>query len=74
MFANAHELVLKPMTNNLASTTPGEWLHVHKAFPIAKIDWSFDNAGQRVVMVTFKAFPDTLSGQVGEIWRMGAAA
>jgi hypothetical protein len=73
MYANAKKLVLKPLVDQ----TPGAeatWLTVHKAYPISKVEIGYDNSGQRVFNVTFKAFPDQTSGQVGELWRVGAAS
>jgi hypothetical protein len=74
MFANAEELILKPLVNNTASATTTEWLHVHKTYPVAAVEFGYDNSGQRIINVTFRAFPDDTSGQVGEIWRMGPAS
>jgi hypothetical protein len=74
MFADAEELILKPLVDNVASVTAAEWLHIHRAYPVASVELPYDNSGQRVVSVTFKAFPDDATGQVGEIWRMGPAS
>jgi hypothetical protein len=73
MFADSEELILKPLVNNVASVTATEWIHIHKTYPVAAVEFGYDNSGQRIVNVTFRAFPDTTSGQVGEIWRMGPA-
>jgi hypothetical protein len=71
MFANSQQLILKPLVDNIPSSDDTEWLYVHRAYPIADAELTYDNSSQRVVKVTFKAFPDDASGQVGEIWRMG---
>jgi len=73
LFPLAKEVIIKPLVNNVPSVTTTEWLHIHRAYPIAQLEWTYDNAGQRVTNVVFKVFPDDLSGQVGEIWRMGPA-
>ncbi len=73
MFAASEELILKPLVDNVPSVTSSEWLHVHRTYPLGAPEFKFDNAGQRVIKVVFKVFPDDLSGQVGEIWRMGPA-
>lgn len=73
MFANALELILKPLVNNVASVTNTEWLHVHRTYPVAAVEFGYDNSGQRIINVTFRAFPDDYSTRVGEIWRMGPA-
>ena len=74
MFADAKELILKPLVDNVASAVTTEWLHVHRTYPLGAPEFKFDHAGQRVIKVTFKVFPDTVTGQVGEIWRMGPAS
>jgi hypothetical protein len=74
MFADAEELILKPLVDNIASVTSSEWLHVHRTYPLGAPEFKFDNSGQRVIKVVFKCFPDDLSTQVGEIWRMGPAS
>jgi len=73
MFADAEELILKPLVNNVASVTTSEWLHVHETYPVAAVEFGYDNSGQRIINVTFRAFPSATSGMVGEIWRMGPA-
>lgn len=74
MLANAEELILKPLVNNVASVTSTEWIHVHETYPVAAVEFGYDNSGQRIINVTFRAFPSSASGMVGEIWRMGPAA
>jgi len=73
VFANAKEIVVKPLVNNVASVTTSEWLHIHRAYPFVALEWTYDNSGQRITNVVFQAYPDDTSGQVGEIWRMGPA-
>lgn len=73
MYANAHELIIKPAVDSVASATTTEWLHILKAYPVAKLDFGYDANGVRVFKVTFKAFPDQTSGQVGLMWRIGPA-
>ena len=74
MFGDSKALVLKPLVDNVPSVTNTEWLHVHRTYPLANAEFSFDNSGQRVLKVLFKCFPDDLSTQVGEIWRIGPAS
>lgn len=74
MYSRAKELILKPLVDNIPSVTTSEWLHVHKAYPVAAVNFGFDASGQRIVNVTFRAFPDQTSGKVGQIWRMGPTA
>lgn len=74
VFADAKELIIKPAEDNVCTPTTTEWLHVHKAYPFANLGWMYDNSGQRVANILFKCYPDTASGQVGEMWRMGPDA
>ncbi len=74
MFALSEELILKPLVDNVPSVTASEWLHVHRTYPLGAPEWKFDNSGQRVLKVVFKVFPDDMSTQVGEIWRVGPAS
>lgn len=74
MLANSKELILKPLVDNVASVTTSEWLHVHRTYPLGAPEFKYDNSGQRILKVVFKCFPDDLSTQVGEIWRMGPAS
>lgn len=71
VFPNAKEIVVKPLDNNVPTAVTSEWLHIHRAYPFDSLEWVYDNAGQRVTNVVFKAFPDDKTGQVGEMWRMG---
>lgn len=74
MFADSKAMILKPLVDNVASVTTSEWLHIHRTYPIASVEFGYDNSGQRTIKVMFKCFPDDLSTQVGEIWRMGPAS
>ena len=71
--ANAKELVLKPIKAGIASTTEAEWLHIFKASPLPKFEIGYDTKNQRIFKVTFKAYPTTVSGTTGLIYRFGAA-
>jgi len=71
VFTNAKEIVVKPLIDNAPSVVASEWLHIHRAYPFDALEWTYDNAGQRVSNIVFKAFPDDKTGQVGEMWRMG---
>lgn len=67
----AKELILTLMAGAVPSIDPDETLVIFKADPTSKIDWGFDNAGQRITLVTFNALPDDASGNVGNMWRVG---
>ena len=67
----AKELILTLMDGALPSTDADATLVIFKADPTAKIDWGFDNSGQRITMVTFNALPDDASGNVGNMYRVG---
>lgn len=70
-FALAKEIIIKP----LAGGVPGPdktWLHIHRCYPFSSLEWVYDNAGQRVTNVVFKAYPDDFSEWQNEMWRVGA--
>jgi hypothetical protein len=67
----AKELILTIMDGAAPSIDPDATLVFFKADPTSKIDWGFDNAGQRITLVTFDALPDDASGNVGNMWRVG---
>ena len=69
-FVNARELVIKPVEDSVAAAE-STWLYVHRCYPFSNLEWIYDNAGQRVTNVVFKAYPDDQSGQVNEMWLMG---
>lgn len=73
MFASAKEVIVKPIVDNVPSVITTEWLHIHKGYPVPGFEVAYDNSGQRVFKVNFKAFPSDVSGQIGEIWRIGPA-
>lgn len=70
-FPDAKELVIKPVEDGTA-TAEATWLYVHRCYPFSNLEWMYDNAGQRVTNVIFKAYPDDETGKVNEMWRMGA--
>lgn len=72
VFANAKEIIIKPLVNNVPSVTETEWLHIHRAYPFPSLEWVWDNAGQRITNVVFKAYPNDAAGYVGGMWRVGA--
>jgi hypothetical protein len=69
--ATAAELVLKPYKDGVPATDTSTWLHVFKCAPLPKYEISFDNSNQRIFKVTFKAYPTTISGTTGLIYRIG---
>jgi len=70
----AKKLVLTIMEDGVPSIDPKKTLVLFKADPTSKIDWGFDNSGQRITLVTFVGLPDDASGNVGKMWRIGNPA
>lgn len=70
---NAKQLVLTIYENGVPSVDPDAQMIIFKADPTAKIDWGFDNDNQRVTLIHFDALPDDTSGNVGAMYRTGAA-
>jgi hypothetical protein len=68
MYDNAKVLILKPIIAGVPSTTPGTWLTISKAYPKVDLEILYNNEGQRVYKVIFKAFPDASTGL---IWKIG---
>ena len=59
MLDNAHELILKPIEDGVATSDQTKWLTLPKAYPVPDLELPFDNEGQRVYRVVFKALLDT---------------
>ncbi len=68
--SRSRRVIIKPIVNGIISTSPGEWTYLHKAFPRITMEWTWDNAGQRVTTVLFKAYPAKVSGVVGSLFRV----
>jgi hypothetical protein len=71
VFADAKEVILKPMEDNVCSAVNTEWLHIWRCYPMHAFEIPYNLSTQRIFNVVFKVFPDDLSGQVGEIWQVG---
>lgn len=67
----AKELILKPIVDNVPSGDSSTWLTVFKCAPKETFEITYNNSGQRVFKVTFVAFPDDTSGNVGALWKIG---
>jgi len=74
VFADAKEVIVKPIVDGVVSVTASEWLHIHRAYPRINMELAYDNSGQRVFNTIFKGFPDDASGQVNEMFRIGEAS
>lgn len=73
MFADAKEIRLQPVIDQVCQTDVNEWLHIWRCFPIEAHEVGYDLTNQRVFSVTFKVFSDDSSGNVGQIYRYGPA-
>ncbi len=73
VFQDAREVIIKPIEDGVISAT-STWLHIHRCYPFSNLEWMYDNAGQRVTNVIFKAYPDDKTGQINEMWRVGPAS
>ena len=69
---DAAELVLKRIIDGAVSTDDTEYLTIFSAAPIETFEVPFNNSTQRVFKVTFKAYPDTTSGNAGRLYSIGA--
>ena len=73
VYANAKELILKPIVDGVADPDTETWLHILKAYPKTNLDQAYDNAGQKTTMVTFTGFPDQSTATLRQMWRYGPA-
>jgi len=73
MYSDAKAVVIKPMCDNVPSTTPSEWILIYKCFPYREFDLGFDRDGQRIHMVKFKVFVNQDSGYEGKLYSYGVA-
>lgn len=71
MYANAAQVVIKPMCDNVPSTDPAEWILLYKCYPYRDIDLGFDREGQRIHMVKFIVFINQESGYEGRLYQYG---
>ena len=66
MYANAKQIVIAPIRNNVPDPDPNSWYLLYKCHPYREFELTWDRAGQRVHMVKFKVFPNQDSGYCGE--------
>jgi len=66
MYANAKQIVIVPMCNNVPDTDPASWTLLYKCHPYRTINLGFDRGTQRVHLVKFMVFPNQDSGYCGE--------
>ena len=70
-FANARNLVIRPLVNNVMSADPSEWLYYFYTHPFESWDVGFDREEQRVIMVNFKVFPVQSGTAIGRLFKRG---
>ncbi len=66
MYANAKQIVIAPLCNNVPDTDPATWTLLYKCHPWRDFELTWDRSGQRVHMVKFKVFPNQDSGFCGQ--------
>ena len=66
MYANAKQIVIAPICNNVPNILPETWTLLYKCHPYREFELTWDRAGQRIHMVKFKVFPNQDSGYCGE--------
>ena len=66
MYANAKQIVIAPICNNVPDPDPNTWTLLYKCHPWRDFELTWDRAGQRVHMCKFKVFPNQDSGYCGE--------
>jgi len=68
----AKEIILKPMEDDICTSTKSEWLRILKCYPMHAFEIPYNLSTQRIFNVVFKVYPLDSDGQSGEIWKMGA--
>jgi len=71
MYANAKQVVLKPLCDNQPDSDTSHWILLYKCFPYRTFELGFDREGQRVHMVVFKVFVNQDSGYEGKLFAYG---
>lgn len=71
MYADAVEVVLKPMCDGVVEPDTLKWIQVFKAAAYRDFELTFDRSGQRVMMIKFKCFVDLTTGMGGRVFRLG---
>ena len=66
MYANAKQLLIIPICNNVPNPDPNSWTLLYKCHPYREFELGFDRNTQRVHQVKFKVFPNQDSGFCGE--------
>ena len=74
MYANAKEIVITPLCNNVPDTDPASWTHLYKCYPYRTISLSWDRSTQRVHLMKYMIFPNQDSGYCGEYGTEGMAS
>jgi len=62
MYANAKQIVIAPICNNVPNPDPSTWTLLYKCHPYREFELTWDRSGQRIHMVKFKIFPNQDSG------------
>jgi len=66
MYANAKQIVIAPVCNNVPDSDPNTWTLLYKCHPWRELELTWDRSGQRIHMCKFKIFPNQDSGYCGE--------
>ena len=73
VYANAKELIIKPVVDGVEDADTDTWLHILFAYPKTNLDQAYDAATQRATMVTFKGYPSQTTATLRQMWRYGPA-
>jgi hypothetical protein len=71
MYVDAKAIAIKPIKDNVVSTTKSQWTIIYKCYPYKAFDLSWDRDKQRVFLVKFMVFPVMESPHVGELYQIG---
>lgn len=71
MYADAAQMVLKPVCDNMPSVIPAEWIQLYKTYPYRAFELTFDRSTQRVFLVKWKIFISQDSATYGDFGTLG---
>lgn len=66
MYANAKQIVIVPLCNNVPDPDPASWILLYKCYPYRTISLGWDRSTQRVHLVKYMIFPNQDSGYCGD--------
>lgn len=67
----AKEVLIKPLTNNVAGILTTEWTHFWHCYPVVDQEIVYDNSEQRVTKILFEVYPSQATARLGKFYQYG---